>query len=462
MEKAENSGSNSISELGEALGVSTKEGALSAADRSVDSNPRTKATGAVLAEGSELMVNSLGEYVQAWMKRIRNGDSGVLPVLGGLIAIVVIFQIQNSLFLSAGNLVNLLVQGAVFVLLGMAEVFVLLLGEIDLSVGYVAGVGAAITAILASPFGGSWPWWIAIAAGLASTVLIGTFQGVLITRLHIPSFVVTLAGLLGWEGVMLFLIDHASPSSGGLISISNNIIYDLVNGNLNQIAGWVVMVVVVALFAVSTVLRDHHRRSNGLAAPPPSLTAVKIVIAIFAGVALLLVCDANRGISVPLRGVPWVVLIVLGLLGLWSFLLDRTRFGRYIYAIGGNAEAARRAGINLARMRTAAFALAGLTAGIAGIIYESRLGSISDNIDGGTLVLYAVAAAVIGGTSLFGGRGKMIHAVLGGVVIAAIYNGLGLLGVSASTEYIVTALVLLAAVTVDSMTRRGRATTSAR
>jgi D-xylose transport system permease protein len=462
MEKTENTNPKSMSGSSRTPGEFTREEVTSTTDRSAGSAPNTRASEVALAEGSELMVNSLGEYVQAWVKRIRNGDSGVLPVLGGLIAIVIIFQVQNSLFLSAGNLVNLLVQGAVFVLLGMAEVFVLLLGEIDLSVGYVAGVGAAITAILASPFGGSWPWWIAIAAGLASTVFIGTLQGVLITRLHLPSFVVTLAGLLGWEGVMLFLIDHASPSSGGLISISNNIIYDLVNGNLNQVAGWVVMVLVVALFAVSTVLRDHHRRSNGLAAPPPSLTAMKIAVAIAAGVALLLVCDANRGVSIPLRGVPWVVLIVLGFLGMWSFLLGRTRFGRYIYAIGGNAEAARRAGINLSRIRTTAFALAGLTAGIAGIIYESRLGSISDNIDGGTLVLYAVAAAVIGGTSLFGGRGKMIHAVLGGIVIAAIYNGLGLLGVSASTEYIVTALVLLAAVTVDSMTRRGRATTSAR
>ncbi len=420
------------------------------------------ATDAALAGGSELIVNSLGEYLSTWVKRIRGGESGILPVLGGLIVIVIIFQIQNSLFLSAGNLVNLLVQGAVFVLLGMAEVFVLLLGEIDLSVGYVAGVGATITVILASHFGGSWPWYVAIAAGLASTVLIGALQGTLVTRLHLPSFVVTLAGLLGWEGVMLFLIDHASPASGGMIDISNNILYDLVNGNMSQIAGWVVMILIVGLFALLTVLRDHNRRSNGLAAPPPGLTALKVLIAAGAGVVLLLVCDANRGVLVPLRGVPWVVLIVLGVLGAWSFLLGRTRFGRYVYAIGGNPEAARRAGINLIRIRTAAFALAGLTAGIAGIIYASRLGSISDSLDGGTLVLYAVASAVIGGTSLFGGRGKMIHAVLGGIVIAAIYNGLGLLGVSAATEYIVTALVLLAAVTVDSMTRRGNKSTPSR
>ncbi|MHB8263786.1 MAG: sugar ABC transporter permease [Acidimicrobiales bacterium] len=420
------------------------------------------ATDAALAGGSELIVNSLGEYLSAWVKRIRGGDSGILPVLSGLIVIVAIFQIQNHLFLSAGNLVNLLVQGAVFVLLGMAEVFVLLLGEIDLSVGYVAGVGAAITGILTASFGGSWPWYVAIAAGLAATVLIGTLQGTLVTRLHLPSFVVTLAGLLGWEGVMLFMIDHASPSSGGVIDVSNNIIYDLVNGDLSQIAGWVIMALVVGSFALMTVLRDHNRRSNGLAAPPSSLTALKVLIAAAVGVALVLVCNANRGVLVPLRGVPWVVLIVLAVLGAWSFLLGRTRFGRYVYAIGGNPEAARRAGINLTRIRTIAFAMTGLTAGMAGIIYESRLGSVSDSIDGGTLVLYAVASAVIGGTSLFGGRGKMIHAVLGGIIIATIYNGLGLLGVSAATEYIVTALVLLAAVTVDSMTRRGNRSTPSR
>jgi D-xylose transport system permease protein len=407
-------------------------------------------------------ISLLGNSARAWLDQIKGSGSGAIPVIAGLVTIIVVFQIQNPLFLSAGNLVNLLVQGAVFVLLGMAEVFVLLLGEIDLSVGYVAGIGATVTAILVSNFGGNWPWWVAMAAGLATTTLIGAAQGSLIARLHLPSFVVTLAGLLGWEGVMILMIDHAAPSSGGLISISNSIIYDLVNGNLNQVAGWIAMLLVVGLFAILSILHNHRQRSAGLPTPASSLTILRIAVATIAGVILILICNANRGVTVPLRGVPFVVPIVLATLVTWNFLLGRTRFGRYVYAIGGNPEAARRAGINLALIRTVAFALAGLTAGFAGIIYESRLGSISENIDGGTLVLFAVAAAVIGGTSLFGGRGKMIHAVLGGLLIAAIYNGLGLLGVSAATEYIVTALVLLAAVTVDSLTRQNSRSATAR
>jgi D-xylose transport system permease protein len=413
-----------------------------------------------LAEPSEgpeasVGVESLRDYLAAWGRRLRGGESGVLPVLLGLVAIVVIFQSQSSVFLSAGNLTNLLVQGAVFVLLGMAEVFVLLLGEIDLSIGYVAGIGAVVTAILIAPPRGA-PWWVGVLAGLLATTGIGTLQGTLVTRLRLPSFVVTLAGLLGWEGVMIFLVDNSSAGIGGTIRISNNVVNDIVNGNLSPTASWVVLVAVVAAFGLFRFAADERRRASGLVAPPRSVTILKIGLAAAAGVALVVVCNTNRGVLVQVRGVPWVVPLVLVVLVAWSVLLGRTRFGRYVYAIGGNAEAARRAGINLVRVRTAAFALAGLTSGLAGVVYESRLGSISINIDGGTLVLYAVAAAVIGGTSLFGGRGRPVHALLGGLVIAAIYNGLGLLGASAAAQYMVTALVLLAAVTVDALTRRGQ------
>jgi D-xylose transport system permease protein len=411
---------------------------------------------AALRLSPEVAAESLRDYLRAWLLRIRNGDSGMLPVLGGLILIVIIFQSQKSVFLSAANLTNLLVQGATFMLLGMAEVFVLLLGEIDLSIGYVGAVGAVVTVATAAP-PGNHPWWIAILAGLVVTSAIGLLQGALVTRLRVPSFVVTLAGLLGWEGMLVFLANReGGKNGGGTLRITNTILNDLVNGNLSVAAGWIALIVAVAGFAVFHLIRDRQRRAHGLVAPPPALTAIRILIVAAAGFALVAVCNTNRGVlaSHPLRGVPWVVLIIIGTFGAWTLLLGRTRFGRYVYAIGGNAEAARRAGINLNRIRLAAFTLTGLTAGRAGIIEASRLGSISSDVDGGQLVLYAVAAAVIGGTSLFGGRGKMLHAVVGGLVIATIYNGMGLIGLSASSQYMVTALVLLAAATVDALARR--------
>jgi D-xylose transport system permease protein len=349
--------------------------------------------------------------------------------------------------------VNLLVQAAVFVLLGMAEVFVLLLSEIDLSVGYMAGLGGALIAGLISP-PYNWPWWAGVIVGLGATAALGALQGTLITRLHLPSFVVTLAGLLGFQGLLIYWFDFDKGSVGGVIRISNNVVYNLVNGNMSTVASWVAMVALVGLFAVTSIVRATRRRSKGLSAPPLSITVFTIVVVAAAGVALVVICNVNRGNLAPLRGVPFVVPFVLVLLLVSSFFLGRTRPGRYVYAIGGSPEAARRAGINVARIRTLAFALSGLTAGLAGLVYESRLGSISVGIDGGNLVLYAVAAAVIGGTSLFGGRGKSIHALLGGIVIAAVYNGLGLLGIGTAGTDMVTALVLLGAVTVDSLVRR--------
>jgi D-xylose transport system permease protein len=291
---------------------------------------------------------------------------------------------------------------------------------------------------------------------LLATAAIGTLQGTIITRLRLPSFIVTLAGLLFWQGVMLRML-----GKGGTLPITNHVINDIANGNLTPLAGWIVAIVIVGAFGLYTWFRDARRRASGLVAPPVSLTVLKIAAVAAAATVLLLICNANRGALVAIRGVPWVVLVVLGVLVAWSVLLGRTRFGRYVYAIGANPEAARRAGVNLARVRTACFALASLTAGVAGIVYASRLNSVSTSIDGGTLVLYSVAAAVIGGTSLFGGRGKALHAVLGGIVIAAIYNGMGLLGMSAAAQYMITALVLLAAVTVDAVARRGRATANA-
>jgi len=404
-----------------------------------------------VTEPPEATAETVHDYMRVVYVRIRSGDSGVLPVVGGLLLISILFQWLNPNFLTAGNIVNLLIQGAPYMLLAMGEIFALLLGEIDLSIGFVSGIGGVITAELVKESTG-WPWWAAILAGLVVCALIGLLQGTIITRFGLPSFVVTLAGLLGWQGVMLLILGQ-----GGSQPINDDVINNITSGNLTPAGSWLAMIVIVAAFGARTWFREARRRASGLVAPPAVVTVIKIAASAVAGIILVLICNTDRGRLVSIQGVPWVVLLVLAVLTAWTFLLGRTRFGRYVYAIGGNAEAARRAGINLSRIRTMCFVLSAFTAGIAGIVTASRLRSVSTSLEGGTLVLYAVAAAVIGGTSLFGGRGKAIHAVLGGLVIAAIDNGMGLQGYSAAAKYVVTALVLLAAVTIDAVARRNAA-----
>ena len=404
---------------------------------------------------ADLLANSMGEYLGIVARRIRSGESGALPVIVGLIAIVIFFQVKNSLFLSAGNLVNLMAQSAFIITLGMAEIFVLLLGDIDLAAGYTAACGAVIALWMLAL---NDPWWAAVLAALAATAAYGALQGFIIARLGLPSFVVTLAGQLGLSGLLLYLINATgSIGVGGVINLHDPTINDIESGQLNPTATWIVMLVIAALAGLVMFYGDQRRRSAGLVAPPLSVTLLKIVGVFAAAIVIAAIANQNRGRLITLEGMPWGVLVVLAILFMWTVLLGRTRFGRYIYAIGGNAEAARRAGISLIRIRTVAFTLCGLTAGMTGIIYASYLGSISTNVNGGQNVLNAVAAAVIGGTSLFGGRGKMLHAVLGGLVVGVIYNGLELLGLSAAAQLMWTALVLLAAVIVDRITRRGPA-----
>jgi D-xylose transport system permease protein len=413
---------------------------------------------ALIATAPDVLANSLGEYVHAWIRRIRSGESGALPILAGLVLIIVIFQAQSSKFLSSGNIVNLLVQAAFFVLLGLGETFALILSEIDLSVGFVAGVGATITVFLVSPSYG-WPWWAAVIMGLLTCAAFGALQGLLITQLHLPSFVVTLASLLGLGGVLIFLFD-SFKGVGGVVGVpTSGPLYNLVNGNMSVVASWVTLVVVVGLYAAYSIFRNLRRRARNLSTPPLSITILTVAVTGIAGAALVIVCNLNRGNLVPLRGVPWVIPMVLIVVVAWTLLLGKTRTGRYIYAIGASPEAARRAGIRVQTIRTVAFTLAAFTAGLGGLVYASRLGSISVGYDGSTYVLYAVAAAVIGGASLFGGYGKAVHALLGGVLIAAVVNGLALIGVSTAVQEMATAGVLLAAVTVDSLVRR-RGTTS--
>jgi D-xylose transport system permease protein len=402
---------------------------------------------------ADLLANNMGDYLRIVGRRLRNGESGALPVVVGLIVIVIIFQAKNSLFLSAGNLVNLMAQSAFIITLGMAEIFVLLLGDIDLAAGYTAACGAVI-ALWMLALGD--PWWAAVLASLAACAAYGALQGIIVARLGLPSFVVTLAGQLGLSGMLLYLVGASGGIGvGGVISLHSSIINDIEGGQLNPTATWVVMIAIGLLAAAFMFYGDFRRRSAGLVAPPVSVTLLKGIAVIAGCVIVAAIADTNRGrFFLVVEGMPWSVLVVIAILFIWTVLLGRTRFGRYMYAIGGNAEAARRAGISVVRIRTIAFALCGLTAGMTGIIYASFLGSISTDVPGGQNMLNAVAAAVIGGTSLFGGRGKMIHAVIGGLVVGVIYNGLELLGLSAAAQLMWTALVLLAAVIVDRVTRR--------
>ncbi|TMG19790.1 MAG: ABC transporter permease [Chloroflexi bacterium] len=429
-------------------------------------DPTAATEAAELELPPEIVAQSLGQWFRGWMVRIRSGDSGVLPVILGLVIITLVFEAvsPHNLFLSAGNLVNLFQQSAVIMVLAMAEIFALLLGEIDLSVGYVGAVGGVIAVQLVQPRTTNWPWWAAIIAALLVCAVIGGWQGTLITRLRLPSLIVTLAGLLVFNGLMLILL-LLGPFSGypNLAGLSSNlqVLYKLMWGAIDPIVSWIGMVVVVGLVGFLLWSGDSRRRRSGLVAPPVSLTLMKIALIAIVSVVVVGICNINRANTGVVEGVPWVIPIVLFVFGAWMLLLQRTQFGRYVYAIGGNPEAARRAGIKLAAIRTWCFVLCSLTAGIGGILYASYLGGMSNNVNGGQLVLYAVAAAVIGGTSLFGGRGKVLHGLLGGLVIGGIYNGLYLLSFDVQWTFIVTGFVLLVAATIDSLSRRSATSGSA-
>jgi D-xylose transport system permease protein len=405
----------------------------------------------------ELLAQSLGQYLRAWWLRVRSGDSGVLPVVLAIVVVAVSFQIANPTFLSPQNLVNLFEQSTVYMVLAMAEIFALLLGEIDLSVGLVMAFGSVVVAELVQPTGLNWPWWVAIIAALLACSAVGAIQGSLVARLRMPSFIVTLGGLLILEGVAIIFLGGALVSIGNSQYTNEVVLYDIFWGRIDPVAGWILLAVLVGAAGTGLWLRDARKRRQGLETPPRSLTAMKIVLMAVAGIAVVAICNVNRAHFGTIEGVPYIIPIVLVVLAAWTVLLQRTRFGRYVYAIGGNPEAARRAGVSLPAVRTWGFVLSALTAGIAGVLFASWQVSLTTNIikTANSYVLLAVAAAVIGGTSLFGGRGKTIHGVLGGLVIGAIYNGLYLLGVSSWWIDVVVAAVLLAAVAIDVLSRRG-------
>ena len=389
--------------------------------------------------------------LQDYWSRIKAGDIGSLPAVLGLIVLCIVFGSMSSVFLTPGNFANLLTQAAAVIVIAMGLVFVLLLGEIDLSAGYTAGVTGAVLVILITNH--NVPWYLALIAAIFVGVVLGFGLGSLVARLGIPSFVVTLAAFLAFQGILLLL-----AGEGGTIRVEDKTILAVENSNLTPTLSWVFFIGVSIIYVLVGLNRINSRRKAGLKSELINLWVLKTVgllgvtgLAVFA----LNVERSNNPDLVSLKGIPYVVPVILLILVIGTFVLSRTAFGRHIYAVGGNAEAARRAGINVKRIRVTAFMICSGLSAIAGMIFASRQNSVSPTTGGSSTLLYAVGAAVIGGTSLFGGKGKMRDAILGGLVVAVIDNGMGLLGYAAGIKFIVTGLVLLISAGVDAVSRKG-------
>jgi|UniRef100_UPI004049AB86 D-xylose transport system permease protein len=388
-----------------------------------------------------------------YFSRVKAGDIGSLPAVLGLIALVAVFGVMSEFFLTDRNFANLLTQAAPVMVIAMGLVFVLLLGEIDLSAGYASGVTGAVLVLLVTNHG--WPWYAALGMSITVGAGLGLFIGVLVSRLGIPSFVVTLAAFLAFQGILLLL-----AGEGGTIPIADKTILAVQNSNLSPIQGWVLWAVASLLYVVVGLRRMSSRRKAGLVVELTQLWFMKTVALLVLTGAAVFRLNHERGFSETnsTKGVPIVAPLILLILIAGTFLLSRTAFGRHIYAVGGNAEAARRAGINVKRVRIIAFILCSSLAAIAGMLFASRMNSISPSTGGSSTLLYAVGAAVIGGVSLFGGKGRMRDAILGGFVVAVIDNGMGLLGYGAGIQYLVTGAVLLVSAGVDAISRRGALT----
>ncbi|MFI7586956.1 sugar ABC transporter permease [Spongisporangium articulatum] len=399
---------------------------------------------------------TLGDAARAYGQKVRGGDVGSLPAIAGLIVLVAVFAaLKQDTFTNSFNVANLINQSAAVIVIAMGLVFVLLLGEIDLSAGYTAGVCAAVMGIVMTNHGVAWP--IALLACLATGAVIGTVLGWLVAYLGIPSFVVTLAAFLGLQGLLLQLIGE-----GGTIAYRDDTILAVMNKNLPVWLGWTLFLVLVVLYAGLTFRRSVARRAAGLAGDPLAVWATKtlaLVIVVGAAVAYLSTERSKNPQLTSLKGVPIVVAVLVALLIVTTFALNRTSWGRHVYAVGGNAEAARRAGINVAAVKLSCFMICSTLAAIAGVLLASRDNSVSPTTGGSQTLLYAVGAAVIGGTSLFGGKGRTLDAIIGGLVIAVIDNGMSLLNQSAGNVYMVTGAVLLIAASVDALSRRRAAAT---
>jgi D-xylose transport system permease protein len=394
--------------------------------------------------------NNLGGYVREYFARVRGGDVGALPAVAGLVVACIIFGIATDSFFSDRNFANLFQQGAQVTIIAMGLVFVLLLGEIDLSAGFTSGVCATVMAVLLTQHG--WPWYWSVLAGIGVGFVVGLFLGTLVAKLGIPSFIVTLAAFLGLQGVQLVFL-----SGGTAITIHNSTILAIDNNSMPTWLGWTLYAACVVVYAGLRVMRAVGRRRRGLVPEPWTVTAARVLaLAVIGGLATYAL-NSERSpnpLVISLKGVPIIVPIILILLVILTFILSRTAYGRHMYAIGGNAEAARRAGIRVDRLRISAFLFCSTLAAIAGIVAASRQSGVDSNLGGSNTLLYAVGAAVIGGTSLFGGKGRVLDAIIGGALIAVIDNGMGLIGFDTSRKYIVTGIVLLIAAGVDAVSRR--------
>jgi D-xylose transport system permease protein len=393
---------------------------------------------------------SIAHSVRAYWERIRGGDMGALPAVLGLVVLCTVFAVARPAFVTSINFANLFTQGANVTLIAMGLVFVLLLGEIDLSAGFASGVCAAVLAVTLTNMG--LPWYVCVLAAIVTGVVIGTVLGTLVAKVGIPSFVVTLAAFLAFQGLVLVLVNE-----GTNISVRDSVIVAVSNKNLPPALGWGLYAACVVVFAGVQLLRARNRSKRGLVADPLSLISARVgALAVIAGLAVyFLNLERSRNPAlVSLTGVPIVVPVIVVLLVVWTLVLRRTAFGRHLYAVGGNTEAARRAGIPVDRIKIAAFVICSSMAAVGGIVAASRASSVDPNTGGSSVLLYAVGAAVIGGTSLFGGKGRVLDAVLGGAVVAVIENGMGLMGYGASVKYLVTGSVLLLAAGVDALARK--------
>ncbi len=398
---------------------------------------------------------SIKQSATDWWSKVKAGQVGALPALLGLFVLCIVFGTQSSVFLTPGNLANLLTQAAAVIVIAMGLVFVLLLGEIDLSAGYAAGVCGGLLVIMITEM--DYPWYLAFPISVLAGVLLGAVIGYLVAQLKIPSFVVTLATFLAFQGLLLLLVGE-----GGTIRIEDPVILAVENKNLSVSYSWIFFLLTAGAYLLSGLLKFRKRKKAGLVDNLFKLWVIKTFVLIAIGTLAtwaLTVERSNNPDLVSLRGIPYVVPVILVLLVGATFVLSRTSFGLHIYAVGGNAEAARRAGINVKRVRITAFMICTGFAAVAGMIFVSRANSISPTTGGSSTLLYAVGAAVIGGTSLFGGKGKVSDAILGGLVVAVIDNGMALLGYPAGIKFMVTGAVLLISATIDAVSRRGASTT---